>query len=94
MPVISMENLQKLILEEEGKTPKGVKRSFTVRYELQFIGNDNRRTVHKVEVKSVDFYDVIRHLRQGDSVLITPKIKKDLHKDQGKDPGPWYFAHI
>jgi hypothetical protein len=90
-----MKNVRALILEEEGKIPKDMEHSSLVlRYELQFFTNDDSQAVHKVEVRSVDFYDIIRHLRQGESVLITPKLQENLTKKQRRDHTPWYFIHI
>jgi hypothetical protein len=90
-----MKSVQALIREEEGKIPKTVEHSSPVlRYELQFLSKDDSQTVHKVEVRSVDFHDVIRHLRQGDSVLITPKLQENLTKKQRQNCTPWYFAHM
>jgi len=89
-----MKSVQALILEEEGKTPKTMEHCDPViRYDLQFLINDGSHTVHKVEVRNVDFHDVIRHLRQGDSVVITPKLQENLTKKQRQDRSTWYFAH-
>jgi hypothetical protein len=90
-----MKNVQALILEEEGKITKDIEHSSLVlHYELQFFTNDDSQAIHKVEVRSVDFYDVIRHLRQGESVLITPKLQENLTKKQRQDRKPWYFMHM
>lgn len=90
-----MKIVQALILEEEGKIPKAIENSSLVlRYELQFLSNDDNQSVHKVEVRSVDFHDVIRHLRQGDSVLITPKLQENSRGRQRQDRTPWYFRHM
>jgi hypothetical protein len=90
-----MKNVQALILEEEGKITKDIEHSSLVlHYELQFFTNDDSQAIHKVEVRSVDFYDVIRHLRQGESVLITPKFQENLTKKQRQDRTPWYFRHM
>ena len=81
--------------EEEGNLSKVAESSNPVLgYRLQFLSNNETQTVHKVEVKSVDFHDVIRHLRQGDSVLITPKLQENLTKKQRQNRAPWYFTHV
>jgi hypothetical protein len=78
------------MLEEED-APRFVEGSNPVLgYELQFLSND--KTLHKVEVRSLNFQDVIRHLRQGEAVLITPKLQENLEKKK-QYQGSWYFTH-
>ena len=90
-----MKSVQALVLEEEEKMPKAIENSSLVlRYELQFLSNDDSQTVHKVEVGRVNFQDIMRHLRQFDSVLITPKLQENLTKKQRQNRMPWYFTHI
>jgi hypothetical protein len=90
-----MKSVQALILEEEGKIPDAAEYSRLVpRYELQFLSNDDSQTVHKVEVRRVNFQDIMRHLGQGNSVLITPKLQENSTKKQRQDRTPWYFTHM
>jgi hypothetical protein len=90
---IQMKSVQALMLEEERPSEVKEDSDLVLRYELQFLGDDER-AVHKVEVRSINFQDIIRHLRQGDSVLITPKSQGDLHKKKNPDQGPWYFMRM
>jgi hypothetical protein len=90
---VRMKSVQAWMLEEEKVSEVMEESDLVLRYELQFLSN-NEQTVHKVEVKGVNFQDIIRHLRQGDSVLITPKFQEDLHNNKGKDQRPWYFMRM
>jgi len=90
-----MKSVQALIIDEEGKVPKATERSnLALRYELQFLSNDGSQAVRKVKVRSIDFYDVIRHLREGDSVLITPKLQENSAQRQRHNCTSWYFTHM
>jgi hypothetical protein len=92
--VIWMKSVQELKLEEEGTIPKTVENYVLVlHYELQFFSKEKKKIIHKVEVRNLDFHDVIRHLRQGDSVLITPKLRENSTKKLRQDHRPWYFTH-
>jgi hypothetical protein len=88
-----MKSMQALILEEEEKVPEVTEGSdLVIGYELQYLSNTESQSVHKVEVKTINFQDLFRHLRQGDTVLITPKLH--LHRKKKQDQAPWYFAHM
>lgn len=90
-----MKSVRSLTYEEEEKVSEGIEGSnLVLGYVLQFLSKGESLTVHKVEVRSVNFQDVIRHLRQGDSVLITPKLKEDLDKKRKQDQEPWYFTRM
>jgi hypothetical protein len=89
-----MKSVQEFILEEEGTTPKTIENcGLVLRYELQFFDNEDSQIVHKVEVRNVDFHDVVRHLQQGDSVLITPKFQENSTRKLRQNRTPWYFTH-
>jgi hypothetical protein len=90
---IRMKSVQALMLEEEKVSEVMEESNLVLRYEVQFLGS-NEQAVHKVEVRSINLQDIIRHLRQGDSVLITPKFQEDLHKNKNQHQGPWYFMHM
>jgi hypothetical protein len=85
-----------LMLEEEDMTvPEIVGTSPSLHgYTLQFLSENGSQTVHKVEVRRVNFQDIMRHLRQGDSVLIRPNFQEDSDKTKKRDQTLWYFAHI
>jgi len=63
-------------------------------FKLLFLNGD--KSIHQVEVRKINFQDLMRHLQNGESVLITPKLKeqslttKKLHEEQA----PWYFTHL
>ena len=81
------------MLEEEEKVPEVTEGSdLVIGYELQYLSNNESQSVRKVKVRTINFQDVFRHLRQGDSVLITPKLH--LHRVKKEDKAPWYFAHM
>lgn len=97
-----------LILEEEekGNIPeelmeKVVQTSTVLRFRLQFLDNNENkikenRTIHKVEVRNLNFQDLMRHLQRGESVLIIPKLlgNSSRHAKKQGDRTPWYFAHM
>lgn len=91
-----------LIIEEErGNIPeelleKVVPPSTMLRFRLLFLNNNENGTVQKVEVKNLNFQDLMRHLRRGESVFITPKLLGDSSKEMKKqeDRSPWYFTHL
>jgi hypothetical protein len=81
--------------EEEGTKPEIIETPSSLHgYTLQFVSENENQTVRKVEVRRVNFQDIMRHLRQGDSVLIRPKFHEDSDKTKKRDQAPWYFAHM
>lgn len=86
---------KRLILGEEENLSKVAESSNPVLgYRLQFLSDNETQTVHKVEVKSIDVQDIMRHLWRGDSVLITPKLREELHISKKQNQVPSYFTHI
>jgi hypothetical protein len=88
-----------LLLEEErGSMWEKImeKANLVSGFRLRFLGKDESQMVHKVEVRKINFQDLMRHLLRGESVLITPKLKENSSEDAKKleDRTPWYFAHI
>jgi hypothetical protein len=92
-----------LILEEEekGNMPeelmeKVVPTSTVLRFRLLFINNNENKTIHKVEVRNLNFQDLMRHLQRGESVFIIPKLlgNSSKHMKNHEDRTPWYVAHI
>ena len=63
-------------------------------FKLLFLNGD--KSIHQVEVKKINFQDLMRHLQQGESVLITPKLKEDFLaiKKAHEEQAPWYFIHL
>jgi len=67
-------------------------------FQLFFLKNDDEnQSVQVVEVKEIDFAEVIQHLNQGKSIFITRKQtrkrnqKPRLSEDRRES---WYFTHI
>lgn len=88
-----------LILEEERgnmweKTM--VKENPVSGFKLRFLGKNESQMIHKVEVRKINFRDLMRHLRRGESVLITPKFRENslTNAKKQEDQTLWYFAHI
>ncbi len=65
-------------------------------FKLRFLGNGESRLIHKVEVRNINVQDLIRHLRHGESVLITPKFREDslTSMEKHRNRTHWYFTHI
>ncbi|MEM3623392.1 MAG: hypothetical protein QXR76_06470 [Candidatus Bathyarchaeia archaeon] len=63
-------------------------------FKLLFLNGD--KSIHQVEVRKINFQDLMRHLQKGESVLITPKLKEDFLaiKKTREEQAPWYFAHL
>lgn len=81
------------MLEEEEKVSEVTEGSdLVIGYELQYLSNNGSQSVRKVNVRTINVQDMFRHLRQGDSVLIIPKLY--LHEKKKQDQAPWYFAHM
>jgi hypothetical protein len=90
-----------IIEEEKGNIPeelvkKAVQTSAVLRFRLLFLSNNENKTIQKVEVKNLNYQDLMRHLQRGESVFIIPKLLEDSSKDTKKqeDRAPWYFAHL
>lgn len=87
--------------EEKGNMPeelmeKMVSTPTVLRFRLLFLNNNANKTIHKVEIRNLNFQDLMRHLQRGESVLIIPKLLRNSskHMKNHEDPTPWYFAHI
>ncbi len=65
-------------------------------FTLRFLGTDAGQTIHKVDIRNINFQDLMRHLRCGESVIITPKPNghtlDNVRKQENR--APWYFTHI
>jgi hypothetical protein len=64
-----------------------------VGFRLVFLG-DRGQAIRKMEIRQINFQDVIRHLQHGDSVLITPKLENSETCLRSQDMEPWYFSHV
>jgi hypothetical protein len=86
-----------LLLEEErGNMWKKTmeKANSALRFELRFLDNNERQGIHKIEVRNINFQDLMRHLQRGESVLITPELLENSSTNmKKKNRGPWYFVH-
>jgi hypothetical protein len=86
-----------LMLEEEkdDKLEKLVEKISPIsKFKLSFL-NENAR-IHQVEVRNINFQDLMRHLQHGESVIITPEFPGNytiLTKKQ-EEKAPWYFVHL
>jgi hypothetical protein len=86
-----------LILKEKDRISVGPMRKEistpVLRFRLQFLNNDDEnQAVHKVEVRNINFLDLMQHLKRGESVFITP-ILEDSIRIKKQDRTLWYFAH-
>ncbi|MGB9760830.1 MAG: hypothetical protein ACP5IM_06885 [Candidatus Bathyarchaeia archaeon] len=79
-----MEHSEKLVMETN--SVEGFK--------LLFLNGD--KSIRQVEVRKINFQDLMRHLQNGESVLITPKLKEDFlaAKKTLEEQTPWYFIHL
>jgi DNA-directed RNA polymerase beta' subunit len=82
-----------IVTEElEGKT---IPKMTVARFRLEYLNNGENKATHKVEVRNINFLDLMRHLKKGESVLITPEPLKDsLMQIKNQKQTPWYFAHM
>jgi hypothetical protein len=68
-------------------------RSFTsVKFKMLFIRN--KTLIHQVEVRNVNFLDLMRHLEAGESVEIIPELDNNATDEHGRDRAPWYIVHM
>ncbi|MEM3459464.1 MAG: hypothetical protein QXW63_00030 [Candidatus Bathyarchaeia archaeon] len=63
-------------------------------FKLLFLNGN--KSIHQVEVRRINFQDLMRHLQQGESILITPKLQKEFSVTMMKreEQAPWYFTHL
>jgi hypothetical protein len=88
-----------LLNEEEGNIPdmpEMIENAKPVSgFRLQFLSENERQVPHKVDVRCINMRDLLRHLRQGESVLITPKLQEDFSVAAKRlDREAWYFTHM
>ena len=64
-------------------------------FKLRFLGKNENQIIHNVEVKNINFQDLMRHLQRGESVSISPKLLENssAYKKKHEDQASWYFAH-
>lgn len=68
-----------------------------IKFQLFFLKHDKSQGVKVVEVKEINFGEVIQHLNLGESVFITQKHVKTLNPRQRMKKEAeelWYFTHI
>lgn len=66
-------------------------------FQLFFLKDDKDQNIQVVEVKEIDFAEVIQHLNQGKSIFIKRKRILDRNKNPRLSEDqrePWYFTHI
>lgn len=66
-------------------------------FQLFFLKDDEDQSVEIEEVEKVDFREVERRLKQGESVFITHKRKQKLNMSVVAEEDvteSWYFTHI
>lgn len=84
-----------LEVEKDDKLEKRIEETNSIlKFQLSFLGENQR--IHKVEVKNINFQDLMRHFQHGESVLITPKFLENRSTPTGKQEheAPWYFTHF
>ncbi len=66
-------------------------------FQLFFLKEDEDGSVEVEEVEEIDFREVERRLKQGESVFITRKRKQKLNMSlvaREDAAEPWYFSRI
>jgi hypothetical protein len=66
-------------------------------FQLFFLKDDEDESVEVEEVEEIDFGEVKKRLKQGESVFITSKRKQKLSISLSAREDvtePWYFAHM
>jgi len=66
-------------------------------FQIFFLLDDEDQSVEVVEVKEIDFQEVVSRLKYGESVFITHKDMQERNHspklvEDAKEP--WYFTHI
>ncbi len=66
-------------------------------FQLFFLKDDEDQSVEVEEVEEIDFREVKKRLKQGESVFITRKRKQKFNTTLVAKEGAtdtWYFTHI
>lgn len=65
-------------------------------FKIRFLRGNENQTIQKVEVRNVNFQDIMRHMWRGESVLITPKLlnKPAANSKKDRNQVKWYFSHM
>jgi hypothetical protein len=65
-------------------------------FRLRFLSKEESQIIHKVEVRNINFQDLMRHLLRGESVFIAPKLKEKSsgYANKREDRTQSYFAHL
>lgn len=88
-----------LILKDKGITSeelagKVIPTSNILKFRVLFMNNDDSHRIQKVEVRNINFLDLMRHLKRGESVCITPELLGESLNHQKEDRTPWHIDHI
>ena len=66
-------------------------------FQLFYLKEDEDQNVEVIEVEEIDFREVKKRLKQGESVFITRKRKQKLNTSlvaREDAAEPWYFSRI
>jgi hypothetical protein len=88
--------MKKITICDEVNMPEMMENAKLVSgFRLQFLGENEKQTIHKVDVRSINLQDLLYHLRLGESILITPKLQEGFSTDTKKQSqASWYFTHM
>jgi hypothetical protein len=90
-----MKKVLMLEAEKDGNLEKLVETTNpVVKFKLSFW--DENQRIHSVEVRNINFQDLMRHLQHGESVLITPEFPEycSTQTKRQEQEAPWYFVHL
>jgi len=66
-------------------------------FQMFYLKDDEDQSVEVEEVEEIDFSEVKKHVKEGESVFITRKRKQKLNSNliaSEEATEPWYFIHI
>lgn len=92
---MKMRNIVRKAEEIHKDFPKPIRENYV--FQLFFLKDDEDQSVQVVEVKEIDFAEVIQHLNQGKSIFITRKHTRERNQKSRLSEDPrelWYFTHI
>lgn len=99
LPVFRCVQMKKMsVLAEEGGMWEKVMEKVDpiLGFKVKFLGTNQNQMIHKVDVRNINFQDVMRHLQHGESVVITPKLlnNSSLNTKKQTKVDLWYIAHV
>lgn len=62
-------------------------------FRLGFLDKTESQVIHKVEVRNINFQDLMRHLQRGELIFITPTFQEDFsaHTRKYVNRDSWYL---